>query len=569
MAENAIVGDRAYRVAGAVDGHQIQQTCIFTHVREQGGAQVAEVLVHIREVQADGDVVGLRARLELLHDPQVVDDLVQVDADADCGAIHDQTRAVLVHRVEVVVGRRDVAKAHVGGRGKRGEGTRAQLVQPGRARGEVVRKVVLALRFRGSVTKAVLQPPVAGQGEIHAAGELRQFHVRAAFHVDDLRAGGRLHRDLLGFAADDGAEVRIKPRHAVGITVAVERQRNRQVEDHVVVEVLHVEVEPAAVRQIATEGEARLETVVRPETRITHAVADAPETADTVLPVARRTAVPRIDAVVTKIADLVLDRTFSGVAAAACHKIDNTTRSVGCEDRRGTAAHDLEPLDRFIEPKRLVGIEPAEPAVVLDRQAVFLQGHRGETVGRNAAGADVVTRFTAGGFNPEAGHSLQGLRHPDRRLHAQLFRGDIGQCVAGFRLGAELRARATGDHKFAEPMHLVGIVDGGPRAGPGTALGWWAGRTWVVGAPDGERSIGGIFGRDQWSAGEHAIECFAGRELSANRVGPNSAHVFDEVDDLGAGLFGEGFERLRGVARIDGEITGRRVGRERSGGSGG
>ena len=100
---------------------------------------------------------------------------------------------------------------------------------------------------------------------------------------------------------------------------------------------------------------------------------------------------------------------------------------------------------------------------MLDRDAVFQKLDRAEAVDRYATSADVARRFAARRLNPEAGHGFQRFSNAGRGLEAQIFLVDVGDRIAGFRLGPHIGARAAGNDDVVDiaALRIDGIVGGG------------------------------------------------------------------------------------------------------------
>ena len=146
--------------------------------------------------------------------------------------------------------------------------------------------------------------------------------------------------------------------------------------------------------EVVSEGDAQLPTLVLAEAGRTDAVIRTEETADRRIPaIAQRRSEVKIGAIHAVVADLQLDETFRRVTRLTGDEIDHTTRRVGREDRGRTAADRLDPRDRLVHAERLIGVEPAKTAIVLDGEPVFLDGDRRISIGRDTARSDVVRRF--------------------------------------------------------------------------------------------------------------------------------------------------------------------------------
>ncbi len=82
---------------------------------------------------------------------------------------------------------------------------------------------------------------------------------------------------------------------------------------------------------------------------------------------------------------------------------------------------------------------------MLDRQAVFLQGHGRETLLGNAARANVGAGLAARSLDPEAGDGLQRVGDAGGIAHAQRLFADRGHRIAGVEARAAIDPRARRD----------------------------------------------------------------------------------------------------------------------------
>ncbi len=259
---------------------------------------------------------------------------------------------------------------------------------------------------------------------------------------------------MCGLRAGQGAVARVDAGHADDVAVGVVRQRDAGVEHDVVVDVLDVEIDRAAL-EVAAERDAQLAALVGGEAGIADTVVLAPEAAHAEAPVAERRAVPAVDAAQAVVAGLQLEPALGHLAAAAGDEIDHAARRVRREHRGRAAAHHLDALDRLVEAKALVGVEPAQARIVLQRQPVLLHADRREALLRNAARADVGAAFAARGLDPETRHRLQRVGDAARRVHLQLLLVDRGDRIAGLGAAARACAGAAGDDDAVQ-LHRIG-----------------------------------------------------------------------------------------------------------------
>ena len=240
----------------------------------------------------------------------------------------------------------------------------------------------------------------------------------------------------------------VDARHANDIAVGVIGQRQTQVEDDVVVDVLDVEIDRAALER-AAHSEAQLSALVRCVTGVADAVVLAVEAADADAPIADWRREPAVEAPQAVVAGLELDVAFALVAGLACNEVHCAAGRVRRKHRSRPAAHDFDALDRIVEAKRLVRIQPAESGIVLDRQSILQQADCAEPFLRNAAHADVRTRLAAGGFDPEARHGAERVGDAEWRVHAQRIAVDRRDRVAHFHFANVFdTSAARDDHSF-------------------------------------------------------------------------------------------------------------------------
>src|SRR5204862_4002028 len=100
----------------------------------------------------------------------------------------------------------------------------------------------------------------------------------------------------------------------------------------------------------------------------------------------------------------------------------------------------------------LIGVEIAEAAVILHRQAILEQRDGRIAVGRDAARADVVTRLAAGRLDPETGDLLEQIGGRYRFLARQRGRVDPGDRIAEFGLAERRFRRTAGDDDVARRL---------------------------------------------------------------------------------------------------------------------
>ena len=206
-------------------------------------------------------------------------------------------------------------------------------------------------------------------------GECGQFHFGAARQVEGERPVDVPEADELVVWARERAVVLVEAGDAGRVAAAVKRERDWQKEADVVVDMLDVDVETPAL-ELTRQANADLAALVLREAGIAHALVRPVETANRQAPaVADRRAVEEVGAIESIVADLGLDHAFGFVAGLARDEVDGAAGRVRREDRRRAAAHGFHPADRLVEPERLVGVEPAEAAVVLDGEAVFENRH--------------------------------------------------------------------------------------------------------------------------------------------------------------------------------------------------
>ena len=198
--------------------------------------------------------------------------------------------------------------------------------------------------------------------------------------------------------------------------------------------------------EVVSEGDAQLSTLVLAEAGRTDAVIRPEETADRRIPaIAQRRSKVEIGAIHAVVADLKLDETFRRVTRFAGDEIDHTTRRVGREDRGRTAADCFDPRDRFVHAERLVSIKPAETAIVLDGETVFLDGDRRISIRRDTTRSDVIRRFATRGFDPETGDRFEDLRGAERSDETEPVGVDRGRRETQLRFGECTRTDTAGD----------------------------------------------------------------------------------------------------------------------------
>ncbi len=122
----------------------------------------------------------------------------------------------------------------------------------------------------------------------------------------------------------------------------------------------------------------------------TQAVVGAIKTAGCQAPVSDRCATPGIDTAIIAVAALDAQAQFGVIRGFARNEVDQPAQGIGGEDGGGAAAHHLDRLEGVVDTEGLVGIEIAKAGIVLDWQSVLQHRQRGETITRDAAGADIV-----------------------------------------------------------------------------------------------------------------------------------------------------------------------------------
>ncbi len=323
-----------------------------------------------------------------------------------------------------------------------------------------------------------------------------------------------------------------KPGGGASLARRVELQRHAGEQDDVVVQVLEVEVDAAALEVAANRG-AHLIALVGREARVANTVVLAPEAADAGAPITDRAAVVGVDALEAVVAGLHLHDPFPGLALAR-DEVHRAAGRVRSEDRRRAATHHLDPVDGLVQAERLVGVQITQAAVMLDRRAVFLQGDGREAFLRDAAGADVGAGLAARGLDPETGHRLQRVGHAHWRAQAQGLFVHGGDGVAGRQARAGVRAGARGDDQFLDRVGRVSAGRGGvQRADAPLAQG---------------DDLSGGRGDLQVAAVDQLADRVlpAERALKAGRAAPSGDVV--RKQNLHAGLTREGVQRLGGVA---------------------
>ncbi len=276
---------------------------------------------------------------------------------------------------------------------------------------------------------------------------------------------------MSGFRAGQGAGQRVEAGGGAGLAGGVELQRHAGEQDDVVVQVLEVELDAAALER-AAGLDAPLIALVGREARVADAVFLAPEAAHRGVPAGRqRAAVEQVDALGAVVADLDLGQALGRVGPLAGDEVDRAAGGVGGEDRRGAAAHHFDAVDGLVQAERLVGVQIAQAAVMLDRRAVFLQGDGRIAFLRDAAGPDVGAGLAARGLDPEAGHGLQRVGHAHRRAQAQGLGAHGGDGVAGLQPRAGVRAGARGDDDLADHVSRRGGQRGRTLFAQGDDLG--------------------------------------------------------------------------------------------------
>jgi hypothetical protein len=130
------------------------------------------------------------------------------------------------------------------------------------------------------------------------------------------------------------------------------------------------------------------------------------------------------------------------------------------------AANGLNAPDGLVEPEGLVGVQPAQAAVMLDGEAVLLDRHRRVPIRRDAPRPHIIGGFTTRGLNPEAGNGLEHFRRGHGRLEAQGGFVQGGDGVAGLDPAAVKGAGPTRDDELLDlrSARWGGLCVGGGQA---------------------------------------------------------------------------------------------------------
>ena len=152
----------------------------------------------------------------------------------------------------------------------------------------------------------MLQLPIGRQVVVELQGVLRQLDIRAAADIERERALRGAQEGRVGLRTGHRAVMLVDARHANDVAVGVIGQRQTQVEDDVVVDVLDVEIDRAALER-AAHSEAQLSALVRGVTGVADAIVLAVETADADAPIADWRREPAVEAPQAVVAGLELD----------------------------------------------------------------------------------------------------------------------------------------------------------------------------------------------------------------------------------------------------------------------
>ena len=213
--------------------------------------------------------------------------------------------------------------------------------------------------------------PSAAEIEPHRVRQLRQADIGAFGQIEGVGASHVLDPDIGVLRACHRAVVRVESGDRHHGPLLVKGQRNGQIERHLVVDVLEIEVDASPVK-VAPHRHANLPPFVGPEACISDAILRSVEAPHEEPPVAER--VPVVG--VKPLAAEVTQRDFHGRPRACTtllgDEVDSTARRERSEDGRGATTNRLNAFDGAVEPEGLVRVQIAQPAIGLNRQTVFL-----------------------------------------------------------------------------------------------------------------------------------------------------------------------------------------------------
>ena len=310
--------------------------------------------------------MGLAAELEFFHDAGVVEEFRFGDGDGAHGGAEDQAVAVLGRGVEDFGGGGHVAELRGGDGGIEGFEGGEVGAQEGAAGREGGGEETVTHARAVAIAGAVFEFPAAAEVEVRFQRELGELEVGADGVVEIEFAVGAREAEAGEFGAGEGAVLAVEAVDGFHVAGGIEGKGRAEVETDAVLDAFEAEIDGAS-GEFATDGDADLAARVEFEAGITDAVGAAVITADACIPIAHRAAGVEIKAPVTEVAAFEAQDAFGARIALARDVVDGAAGCVGGENGRRAAAHDLEGLDRLVHAEGLVGVEPAERGVVLDR----------------------------------------------------------------------------------------------------------------------------------------------------------------------------------------------------------
>ncbi len=267
---HAAVADGRQRIAAGVHRHQIQQAGVIARLEQDGGGITIEILVDLGVVVTEGQIMRLAAEFEPARHARVVHQFLDRRGDATQAADDNQAVAVLVGGVVGLAGAGVAELQRGGARIARQQGRIVAIGQERTGASQRVREHAVALGLGIVVAQAVDEAPVA-QDLVELDRELIALDVGALAIVEVVDAAiGHAHPHVFGFRSGQGAVVAVEALHRPDLA-AHGAHGNAQVQHHLVVHVLDVEGQAAAVQR-AHQVQPHLPAVIGLEARIAHAV---------------------------------------------------------------------------------------------------------------------------------------------------------------------------------------------------------------------------------------------------------------------------------------------------------